>query len=79
MFILERIEHPLVKGISEVAKIILEKLHFAPPSYHLIACFEAHPSSREICSLSNGVTAMKGPPLTYSIRLTAILSLDPVF
>lgn len=35
-------ECPLEQDISVVVKIILEKLHFPPPSYHLIACFEVY-------------------------------------
>lgn len=56
---MERIECPFVQVISVVAKIILEKLHFPPPSYHLIACFEEHTRSGKVCSLSNGVTAKR--------------------
>lgn len=52
------------------AKIFQEKLHFHPPSYHLIACFEVCALLGEICFLSNEVISKKESPVTLPIKPT---------
>jgi hypothetical protein len=75
---LERAEYPLVQDISVVAKIILEKLHFSPPSYHLIACFEVYPLWGDMLFVQ-WHCCKKGLLLTLLIILTLTFLLDSQF